>query len=291
MSGRTMLYRGSLKSCNYHCSYCPFSKHPMTAGELEKDREQWLSFVETFTEHAGLLDIRALMVAPYGEALLHPWYWEGLARITACLEVDAAGAQTNLSFPVRESLARYRERGGDVQKLRIWATFHPEMTTVEMFAEQCAELRDAGIAMCAGAVGVPEHIGILRILRDRLPEDIYLWINGMDGRKRPYTEDELKAFQDMDPFFQRELLPVPADVSRCRRRIFMEGDGKLRTCNMSPFLDIDWKALCTTADFPEPLCTRKTCSCYLAYGGRDDQVNQRLFGSYPVFRIPSVATS
>lgn len=286
MTGKTMLYRGSLKSCNYHCSYCPFSKHPMGAGELEKDREQWLSFVRTFTEYAGVLDIRALMVVPYGEALLHPWYWEGLARITACPEVDAAGAQTNLSFPVQESLARYSKGGGDFRKLRIWATFHPEMTGVESFAKQCRELAEAGAAICAGAVGAPEYLGILRTLRDSLPESIYLWINRMDGRRQPYTEGEQKAFQEIDPYFQRELVPVPADVSRCKRRIFMEGDGRLRICNISRVLDTDWETLCATAHFPEPRCGRKICSCYLAYGGRDDQVNQRLFGSYPLFRIP-----
>ena len=33
-------------------------------------------------------------------------------------------------------------------------------------------------------------------------------------------------------------------------------------------------------------CRRKLCSCYLAYGGRKDFMNQVLFGPYPLFRIP-----
>ena len=40
MNAKTLLYRGSLKSCNYHCSYCPFSKHPQSMRELTIEKEQ-----------------------------------------------------------------------------------------------------------------------------------------------------------------------------------------------------------------------------------------------------------
>ena len=81
MDRHMILYRGSLKSCNYHCSYCPFSKHPMSARALEKDREQWFSFIRSFQEKAERMQIGALMVVPYGEAMIHRWYWEGLAHV------------------------------------------------------------------------------------------------------------------------------------------------------------------------------------------------------------------
>ena len=74
MTGKTLLYRGSLKSCNYHCSYCPFSKRPPSGTELAKDKAQWLSFVQDFMEKARSLGIRALLAVPYGEALIYPWY-------------------------------------------------------------------------------------------------------------------------------------------------------------------------------------------------------------------------
>lgn len=174
MNGKTILYRGILKSCNYHCSYCPFSKHRSSAKELESDREQWLSFVQTFTENVSALEVKALMVVPYGEALIHSWYWTGLARISKCPDVEAAGIQTNLSFPLAESLSHFDRNSGDRRKLRLWATFHPEMTTVETFADKCTKLFRAGITVCAGAVGVPENISILQSLREKLPENIYL---------------------------------------------------------------------------------------------------------------------
>ena len=129
---RTVLYRGSLKSCNYQCSYCPFSKHRISKRELEDDREQWFRFCESLRESAEYLSIRALMVVPYGEALVHPWYWEGLGGLTKWDVLEAAGAQTNLSFSAERSLKIFDQFGGAQEKLRLWASFHPEMTACEI---------------------------------------------------------------------------------------------------------------------------------------------------------------
>lgn len=281
MAGRMVLYRGSLKSCNYQCSYCPFSKHPMSERELAKDKAQWFSFVKSYEERAGAMGIRAMMIVPYGEAMIHSWYWEGLARMSALAETDGVGAQTNLSFPVTKSLENFVKMGGMLGKLRLWATFHPEMTTVSAFAEQCRQLAEAGVLLCAGSVGVPENLEVLRQLKAKLPEKVYLWVNKMDGLKRPYTEEEKEAFLEIDPYFIRELTPLLADANRCRERLFIEGDGKIHTCNISQILGNGWEK-----QFPEPKCNRKRCSCYLAYGGRTDEMNRILFGEYPLFRIP-----
>lgn len=285
MGGHMMLYRGSLKSCNYRCSYCPFSKHPMSERELERDKEQWLSFQADFEKCVAAFPVRALMVAPYGEALIHSWYTEGLAHISSLSGIDVVGAQTNLSFNVQEFLACFGKAGGITDKLRIWATFHPEMTTVSEFAKKCRELKRAGITFCAGAVGAPANATLLRKLRKELPRDIYLWINKMDGLKRRYTPEEESAFSDIDPYFFRELIPVPADPAKCDGRLFVEGNGAVHTCNISRKMEISWKEWEKTS-FPAPLCGRKQCSCFLAYGGREDFINKMLFGDYPLFRIP-----
>lgn len=102
MNKHMILYRGSLKSCNYRCSYCPFSKHSMPERALEKDRIQWFSFVESVQKKAKTLHIGALMVVPYGEAMIHSWYWEGLAYLSAQAELEAVGIQTNLSFSISD---------------------------------------------------------------------------------------------------------------------------------------------------------------------------------------------
>lgn len=297
MNGLELLYRGSLKSCNYQCSYCPFSKHRMSERELRRDREQWEHFAETVWGRAGELKIRSLLVAPYGEALIHPWYWEGLGRISSLAGVGAVGAQTNLSFPAEESLECFQKAGGDLKKLHLWATFHPEMTTAEEFSEKCGKLAEKGVRLCAGAVGAPQNAKLLKALRRGLPKEIYLWVNRMDGLKRPYTREETETFLEIDPYFLRELSYPPADPGQCRNRLFAEGNGRLRVCNISRYLEISWDGLWETTQrkkgaepvpdgMAKPLCGQKRCSCYLAYGGREDFMNQILFGPHPVFRVP-----
>lgn len=284
---RTVLYRGSLKSCNYQCSYCPFSKHKISKRELEDDREQWFRFCESLRESAEDLSIRALMVVPYGEALIHPWYWEGLGGLTKWDTLEGAGAQTNLSFSAERTLEIFDQIRGVREKLRLWASFHPEMTTCEEFAAKCIRLRREGILLCVGAVGVPRNIDLLRRLREMLPDEIYLWINKMDGLKRPYTEAEIRLFQSIDPYFDRELRHVPADERLCLNRLFVEADGNVRRCNISGASGKNWYGGHRKDLFEENfLCRRKWCSCYLAYGLRDEETNQALFGPDPVFRIP-----
>ena len=114
------------------------------------------------------MGVRALMVVPYGEALVHPWYWEGLAQLSACAKMDAVGIQTNLSFGVREFADCFARTGGAFAKLRLWATFHPEMTSVSDFAAKCRQLQEQGIQLCAGSVGVPQNLSLLRQLKQQL---------------------------------------------------------------------------------------------------------------------------
>ena len=272
-----LLYRGSLKSCTYQSSYCPFSKHRRSERELWKDQSQWMDLVRRAEERP----VRTLMVVPYGEALIHPWYWEGLGRITALPGLQAAGAQTNGSFPVQESLERFRKAGGELDKLRLWVTFHPEMVSVRTFAETCTMLREEGVRLCAGAVGVPGNLELLKELRRKLPEDLYLWVNRMDGLRRSYTAEEREAFCAVDPYFERELADVPPEPDQCRGRLFLEGDGRRKTCNISRYRPDPLEE-----GYGEPLCKSRRCSCYLAYGGRRNFINQVIFGPWPIFRIP-----
>ena len=290
MNRLTVLYRGNLKSCNYHCTYCPFSKHSMGERELEEDRVKWFRFVESLKERAFREKVReqvgAVMVVPYGEALIHPWYWEGLGQMSLLEGMGGVGCQTNLSFSEKEALDWFVSAGGKVEKLHLWATFHPEMVSAETFAEKCRKLLEQGVSLCAGAVGVPEQIKQIEKLKMLLPGEIYLWVNQMDGRKRPYTDREKQAFLDIDPYFWRELEKMPSEASHCAKRCFVEADGTLRLCNISQKMPGNWyEGGLEEAGFLQ-VCRRRECSCYLAYGGRDDFMNDILFGPYPIFRIP-----
>ncbi len=281
MAQNMIQYRGSLKSCNYGCSYCPFAKRRSSPSELLKDREDWRRFVEHLETHSE--PYGAVMVVPYGEALIHDYYWEGLARMSRMGTMEGVGAQTNLSFNVERQLTIFKESGGRKEKLRVWATFHPEMTTVPLFAAQCRKLLSAGIRICAGAVGVPENLETLQRLKEALPVGCCLWINRMDGLNRRYTEEEQQAFLRIDPWFYRELHVKKAMPEQCPGRLFVESDGRMRRCTISAPPEGNWYDTGRTETLP---CRKKACTCYLAYGGRMDCEERTAFGRWPLFRIP-----
>lgn len=314
MGRKTICYRGSLKSCNYRCSYCPFSKHRASVQELEKDRQNFGRFCESIADRAAEFDIGAVFVVPYGEASIHRWYWEGLGRLAGLDSLERVGLQTNLSFSVEECLAIFDLYSGDAnrengresdresdketsekivrgisgaarRKLRIWATFHPEMTDMETFVEKCHRLADSGVNLCVGAVGAPQNIPLLGRLRERLSPDLYLWINKMDGLGRAYTEEEKRAFLELDPFFGLECGSPAADAAMCSDRCFVEADGRIRACNIGRIKEGNWYQSEQEEIF-RPLCGKKRCSCYLAYGGRADFEGRQFFGAYPIFRVP-----
>lgn len=283
MHKRTVIYRGSMKSCNYSCSYCPFAKHKMLLSEAEKDKQSFLRFCHSIESRAERFSIGAVFVTPYGEASIHRWYWEGLSLLAALPEIDKVGLQTNLSFSVEECLGIFGAAGRD--KLCIWSTFHPEMTSVDEFVSKCHILMRNQIKVCAGAVGVPEKIRQIRELREKLSPAVYLWVNKMDGLKRNYEPYERKAFMDIDPFFECELDNPDAIPEMCADRCFVEADGKIHTCNISRTKPVNWYHSGEEEIFA-PVCSRKRCTCYLAYGGRADFKRKNIFGEYPVFRIP-----
>lgn len=273
--GTQFYYRGYLTSCNYSCEYCPFSKRKMTAEQEKKDREaleKFLCQMETETEE------HALQIVPYGEALVHPYYWEAMAKFSRIKTEVYTGCQTNLSFPVEKMISVYESCGGEKQKLRLWCTFHPSMTSVDAFVRQCRKLGQAGISYCVGVVGDPDILSVIEKLREELPEEVYVWINRMEGRRKRYTEKEIQKFQRIDPYFRLELQHLRADSSKCRKSVFQEAGGSRYFCNLH--------AAQAGADADHHSCNRKECSCYLAYCNRTDVKELIFFEPYPAFRIP-----
>lgn len=274
--GKQFFYRGYLTSCNYACGYCPFSKRKMTEEQRRKDQEALEKFL---CQMEGETEKHALLIVPYGEALIQEYYWVAMARFSQIPSEEYVGCQTNLSFPVEKMLSVYEASGGEKQKLRLWCTFHPSMTTVETFVMQCKQLEQAGIAYCVGTVGNPDEIVRIQKLREQLPEHVYVWINQMDGRKRNYTEEEIRRFQEIDPYFTLELKHYPADSSKCRKSVFQEADGSRYFCNLH--------AAQAGGEYTNLNCRRKECSCYLAYCNRTDVEELFFFEPYPAFRIPT----
>lgn len=278
---RQWYYRGSLKSCNYSCSYCPFSKKRSSTKALELDKKQLFQFVERMEQLEEAKG--AVQIVPYGEAMIHTYYWEGLARLSNLNKIEAVGAQSNFSFPVENMLEYYKQQGGRIEKLRLWGTFHPEMTSVDQFVEQCEILSRWNVLYCVGVVGNPSRIAEIRKLREKLDSSVYLWINKMDGLGRNYTQEEIAQFQEIDEYFSLELKHHAAAEGICGKQIFVEADGYMKRCN-----------LCRVGKYnlyehlpseTRLACTRKECSCYLAYNNCEMK-DLLFFYPYPAFRIP-----
>jgi MoaA/NifB/PqqE/SkfB family radical SAM enzyme len=257
---KTVYYRGDICSCNYNCSYCPFHSRQ---SDLAADEAALHRFCGRAHDLGSGITI---MLVPRGEALIHSYYHKAIASFCRYDNVSVVGCQTNLSFDVEEFAEHTAEFNS---KISLWCSFHPSQTTLEDFLRQCELLRIHAIPFCAGAVGHPNNIPILRELRDKLPPDTYMWINAMKGLARDYTDREIETFSAIDPLFRLELEDNPADPQLCiggKESIFIVGNGDYFSCIIS-------KArlgnIYSQVNIERPkTCLSKKCDCYLAYANR-----------------------
>lgn len=246
----------------------------MTERQKGRDKEALWKFIAQMKQENTKY---AVQIVPYGEALVHEYYWHAMAELSQIALLEYIGCQTNFSFPLEKMLGIYEKYQGNKEKLRLWCTFHPSMTTVERFVKQCQKLELAGIAFSVGMVGNPKEIPKLLELRKQLPGSIYVWVNKMDGRKENYTTRELEIFQSVDPYFSLQMKHRKADLQKCRRSVFCEADGSRYFCNLHAASK--GKAVGNG-------CGRRECDCYLAYSNRTDIEELLFFQPYPAFRIP-----
>ncbi len=295
---KQFFYRGLIKSCNYSCEYCPFSKH-ISQKELEKDSIELGRFVDFMEKNQ--LNAGAVQITPYGEALIHEYYWRAMAALSRIPTIDLVGCQTNLSFPVKRMLNVFEKAGGYKEKLRLWCTFHPSMVSQEKFLEQCSMLDEEKVSYCVGSVGVPENKEILMQLREKLLDDVYMWVNPMDGMGRLYTQDEIEAFKNIDIFFPYLLKRKKSQPKQCKGcqgdSLFIHSNGDITPCNISKkklgniyeFEDLNKQPLNENKEYKEvEKCGQRECSCFLAYSNRLDYPELVCYGKYPAFRIPKI---
>lgn len=291
-----LYYRGVIKSCNYTCSYCPFSKHKHSQREQDQDKKALWDFTAFLCSGGAGQEAVSVLITPYGEALIHDYYWDALTKLTQSPYIKAAGCQTNASFP-GSMIERFLALGGNPEKLRLWCSFHPEMTSAKAFADRCAQLHSCHIPFCTGAVGDPGALAAIQLLHRSLPPEIYLWINRMDGLPHPYSSVQIRAFQQIDPYFFLEATQKKAVSQQCsggKTSLFVEADGSCYACNISGrklgnLYDGSFHSKTSaskTSEKPPRLCTAKSCSCYLAYCNRTDLPELCSFLPAPAFRIP-----
>lgn len=280
-------YRGEINFCNYKCEYCPFSKKKPTSYIINKDKKYLCQFVDKL-ENENPKENVAIMFLPYGEAMNLEYYHYALGRLSRLSYVDQIGIQTNMSFDKDNFIKNFNLAGGIKNKLNFWGTFHPSMISVDDFLKECNQLINLNIKFSVGAVGVPENITIIEELRGKLPDDIYLWINKMDGLKRRYSDDEIRRFRKIDIFFENELRRIRSNVNHCKGNFFIKSDGRIFGCpigraSMGNLYD-DNMGLCELSKL-ERKCNASYCDCYIAYNNVFD-TRFSLYGQYPMFRNP-----
>lgn len=202
LSIKRIYYRGKLNSCNYTCSYCPFGKKSHLTATTQ-DEQAWNRFITAIEQWKG--GPLQLFIIPYGEALIHRYYRKGIIHLAALPQVAGISCQTNLSFSADEWLDEFPATPALISKIKIWASFHPEMTSVESFVRRLHTLYNAGIQVCAGAVGNPMAKSVLSDLRNALLPDIYLFINAMQGLKSPLSVEDIRFFTQLDNLFEYDL--------------------------------------------------------------------------------------
>lgn len=255
----SILYRGPLSSCNYGCAYCPFAKHRETHAELAGDREALARFVDWTSRQTCELSI---LFTPWGEALIRSWYQQALARMSRLPHVQRVAIQTNISCHLNWI------EDCDLSRLALWCTYHPSETTRERFLERCQELDERGVRYSVGVVGMKAHAEDTRWLRERLTEDVYLWVNAYKRDDAYYTPADLLAFGSIDPLFAVNNTRHPSRGRACRagEDVFsVDGDGVMRRCHFikTPIGNI-YEANWESALSPTP-CTNESCGCHIGY--------------------------
>lgn len=280
----SILYRGSLISCNYGCEYCPFAKKQQSAVELDKDQQELTKFIDWIEENKQ--HKFSILFTPWGEALIHSWYQQALVKLTNLSHVKKVAIQTNLSC----KLDWVEECNKD--KLALWATFHPQWVNRDRYVAQCLELHSRDISFSAGVVGFPKFKSEITALRQELPESVYLWINAVKKELPNMSKADLDFFTQIDPLFSFNTHHYVSRDRSCRAGksvISVDGDGNMRRCHFIPqpignIYDSDWEIA-----LQDRLCTNETCHCHIGYVHLDYLELEKVFGEGILERIPHVA--
>lgn len=281
--GLSLLYRGTLSSCNYACAYCPFAKKRDSRAVLARDAREVGRFTRWVSTQSRPISV---LFTPWGEALVRRHYRAAMQTLAALSHVRQVALQTNLSGPLdwlggMDSASR--------AKIGLWCTYHPGQTTIARFLERCTRLDAMGVRYSVGVVALHEHYEAIRALREALPSQIYLWLNAYD-RRGPgyYNADDLTWLDAIDPWFVQSRRPVPSRGKGClagETSLSVDGDGTLARCHFLPerlgnLYEDDLAGL-----LQERSCPRFKCDCYIGYAQRKDLPFQKVFGAGVLARI------
>jgi MoaA/NifB/PqqE/SkfB family radical SAM enzyme len=277
----SLLYRGTLESCNYDCGYCPFAKRTDSPARLARDADEVARFVDWVGRQQRPMSV---LFTPWGEALVRRHYRDAMTALSHMPHVRKVALQTNLSGPLGWLADTSREKVG------LWCTYHPDQTSLARFLERCSRLDGLGVEFSVGVVAMREHFDAIRALRAALPAHRYIWLNAYDRRGPGYYLPEDLAWLDaIDPWFAFNRKPVPSRGKACRAGsevLSVDGDGELRRCHFLPERVGNLYADVLDDVLQERSCPRCKCDCFIGYAHRRDLPFHDAFGDGVLARIP-----
>ena len=277
----SLLYRGTLASCNYACGYCPFAKKRDSRAALARDAREVARFVAWVGRQSRPIGI---LFTPWGEALVRRHYRTAMQTLASLPHVRQVALQTNLSGPLN-----WLDHMPGREKIGLWCTYHPDQTTLARFLARCARLDAMGVRYSVGVVAMNEHLDAIRALRAALPAHVYLWLNAYDRRgPRYYSEQDLAWLEAIDPWFAHNRRPSPSRGKPClagEASLSVDGDGELTRCHFVPerlgnLYEDDLADM-----LQERRCPRFKCDCYIGYAQRKDLPFQSTFDNGVLARI------
>ena len=281
-----ILYRGSLSSCNYGCSYCPFALKRNSAAELAKDRAELERFVHRIVAER-VFGERPLGIffTPWGEALTRDYYHASILELAESETIVRIAVQTNLSANLNWLQKARRE------KIALWASYHPDQVSRERFLGRCRELDELGVRYSVGMVGLKENLDEIEAMRAALDERVYLWVNAYKREENYYSDSMLMRIRSIDSLFDYNLTNHQSLGRACKAGesvVSIDGEGTIRRCH---FIQ---DKLGNLHD-EEPLrflrrrpCTNDVCRCHIGYVHLEKTNLYPVFGEGLLERIPAV---
>jgi MoaA/NifB/PqqE/SkfB family radical SAM enzyme len=282
-----VLFRTRLEWCNYTCGYCPWNAaaRQVRAEVFRADEARLGRVLDRVSE---LPDAVEFFITPKAEYLVLPYWRRAVGRLLALPQVERVTVQTNLSFDVDSFL-----EGVDAAKLALWTTFHPtEISPAEdeSLDSKWETLRRRGVPFSVGIVGTRENLPHLRRLRERLPADVYLWVNAYQREPDYYTAAQRDEIRAVDPWFDLNNQDFPSRGRPCtagQAAVYLDDEGDLRRCFFvgevlgNLFRD-GWRRL----NGPQP-CPRAGCHCYVGHMHIVELGFRSVYGRDLAVRIPA----
>lgn len=261
----SILYRGVLSGCNYDCPYCPFAKRKDTRATMATDKRQVERFVAFVQQQTGIQF--KIFFTPWGEGLIRKHYRQAMVDLSHMANVQKVAIQTNLSC------APGWLQKASIEKIALWATYHPGQVSRQAFLDKCRQLDSLGVMYSVGIVGFKETIEEIETMRTLLPKERYLWVNALKKQADYYNDTERERLITVDPYVPYNMVHHESKGKACRTGhtvISVDGDGNIFRCH---FIKEKLGNLYEDA-LPGMLkpraCTNDTCGCHIGYVHMDE---------------------